>query len=55
MTETTDELRQKRFVCFDLHDEAVRALQELKVIGSRRNRAAGDYTRIAIRCGRRCE
>ena len=37
--------RQRR-VCFDLHKEAVKALQHLKVIGSKRGPPSQEYTRI---------
>jgi hypothetical protein len=38
--------QQRRLVCFDLHDEAVKALQELKIISLNRRRRSTDYTRV---------
>ncbi len=43
---TVVDKHKNRFICFDFHEEAVRALQHLKIIGKRRNRASEDYTRL---------
>ncbi len=36
----------RRFVCFDLRDEAVRALRELRVIGAKREKPSASYRPI---------
>lgn len=43
---TVEDRKQRRFVCFDLHDEATKAFKELKIISAKRHRRSADYTPI---------
>jgi hypothetical protein len=43
---TVEDRHQRRLKVFELHAEAVKALQELKIIGTKRDQPSPDYKRL---------